>query len=75
MIFRNGSQRITINLANKPVESVGGSSSDMSAVFSQIRSGNTLLRKVTDEDKNKNKKHFSKNRNRSSMSSFTPKFR
>ena len=68
----NQHNSINITLSDRPINESSStitSESSMNAVFSQIRQGNTLLRKLKNDDK----KHFSKKRNnRDSMSAFTP---
>ena len=69
----NQTNSINIVLTDKPDFSSKESLSSMNAVFNQIKQGNTLLRKVTDSDKNVHKKHFSKNKPKlTAESSFTP---
>jgi hypothetical protein len=69
----NQTNSINIVLSDKPNVSSENSISGMNAIFNQIKQGNTLLRKVTDSDKNINKKHFSKKKPKlTAESSFTP---
>ena len=69
----NQTNSINIVLTDKPDFSGGNSMSNMNAVFNQIKQGNTLLRKVSENDKNVNKKHFSKKKPKlTAESSFTP---
>jgi hypothetical protein len=69
----NQTNSINIVLSDKPDFSSENSLSSMNAIFNQIKKGNTLLRKVTDSDKNINKKHFSKKKPKlTAESSFTP---
>ena len=69
----NQTNSINIVLKDKPDFSGEDSILSMNAVFNQIKDGNTLLRKVSDNDKNVHKKHFSKKKPKlTAESSFTP---
>ena len=69
----NQSNSINIVLTDKPDFSEDNSISSMSAVFNQIKQGNTMLRKVSENNKNVHKKHFSKKKPKlTAESSFTP---
>ena len=57
----NNSKRPTISIIIRTKNEEKWIGYCLDAVFSQIRLGNTLLRKVSDEEKN-TQKHFSKNR-------------
>lgn len=69
----NQTNSINILVTDKPDFSEENSLSSMSAVFNQIKHGNTMLRKVSENNKNVNKKHFSKKKPKLiAESSFTP---